>query len=197
MEPFIAFVIAYLIGSISSAVLVCKVFGLPDPRSAGSGNPGATNVLRLNGKWPALFTLISDVAKGTLPVLCASAVFHDPNSVAAAASGAFLGHLFPVYFGFKGGKGVATAIGAYLGISPLIGLGFVAVWLLVAVLTRYSSVSSLIASLSAPALLSFFDFDGTLVLASILIFAVTVYRHAANIQRLWRGQESKIKLTKP
>ncbi len=196
MESFIAFLTAYLIGSISSAILVCKVFGLPDPRSAGSRNPGATNVLRLNGKWPALVTLIGDVAKGILPVLFASAVFHDPSSLAAAAAGAFLGHLYPVYFGFKGGKGVATAIGVYLGINPLIGLGFVTVWLLIAVLTRYSSLSSLIASLSAPALLSFFDFDGALVLAASLIFAVTVHRHAANIQRLRRGQESKIKLTK-
>ena len=117
MQILLSAIISYLVGSVSSAILVSKLLRLQDPRDAGSGNPGATNVLRLSGKIPAALTLLGDVAKGTLPVVVASAITQDSVSVAVAALAAFLGHLYPVYFQFAGGKGVATAIGVYLGLS--------------------------------------------------------------------------------
>ena len=196
MEPFVSFVIAYLIGSISSAIVVCKLFGLPDPRNAGSRNPGATNVLRLSGKFPAVLTLVGDIAKGTLPVIAASVVTQHPVAIAGAALGSFLGHLYPVYFGFKGGKGVATAIGVYLGINIFVCLGVVAVWLGIAIFTRYSSLSSLMAMFSAPILLWYLESDFSLIVITGAIFALSVYRHASNIQRLLAGKENKITLTK-
>ena len=195
MQAIVSLLLAYLLGSISSAIVICKLMRLPDPRQAGSGNPGATNVLRLSGKLPAVLTLIGDVAKGTLPVAAASALTHDPVVIGAAALGAFLGHLYPVFFGFAGGKGIATAIGAYLGLNPLLCAGVVAVWLAVAALSRYSSLSSLLAMMSAPVILWYLDVSYPLIAAGIVIFLFSVYRHKANIHRLIDGEESKIKLS--
>ncbi len=142
--------VAYLLGSLSSAIIVCRLAGLPDPRSDGSGNPGATNVLRLGGKKPAIVTLAGDMLKGLLPVLLGHALGLAPVLLALVGLAAFLGHLYPVFFRFQGGKGVATALGVLLGLDWVVGLATVATWLAVAFLTRYSSLSALIATGLAP-----------------------------------------------
>ena len=196
MQILLSATIAYLVGSVSSAILVSKLLRLQDPRDAGSGNPGATNVLRLSGKIPAALTLLGDVAKGTLPVVAASAITQDPVSVAMAALGAFLGHLYPVYFRFAGGKGVATAIGAYLGLSLPVCLGVVGVWLTIALISRYSSLSSILAMLSAPFFVWYFGYDEWIIGTAVVIFAFIVSRHIANIKRLFAGEESRINLSK-
>ena len=196
MQILLSAIIAYLIGSVSSAILVSKLLRLQDPRDAGSGNPGATNVLRLSGKIPAVLTLLGDVAKGTLPVVAASAITQDPVSVAIAALAAFLGHLYPVYFRFAGGKGVATAIGAYLGLSLPVCLGVVGVWLTIALISRYSSLSSILAMLSAPFLIWYFGYDEWIIGTAVVIFVFIVSRHIANIKRLLAGEESRINLSK-
>ena len=196
MQILLSAIIAYLVGSVSSAILVSKLLRLQDPRDAGSGNPGATNVLRLSGKFPAALTLLGDVAKGTLPVVAASAITQDSVSVAIAALAAFLGHLYPVYFRFSGGKGVATAIGAYLGLSLPVCLGVVGVWLTIALISRYSSLSSILAMLSAPFLIWYFGYDEWIIGTAVAIFVFIVSRHIANIKRLLAGEESRINLSK-
>ena len=196
MQILLSATIAYLVGSVSSAILVSKLLRLQDPRDAGSGNPGATNVLRLSGKIPAALTLLGDVAKGTLPVVAASTITQDPVSVAMAALGAFLGHLYPVYFRFAGGKGVATAIGAYLGLSLPVCLGVVGVWLTIALISRYSSLSSILAMLSAPFFVWYFGYDEWIIGTAVVIFVFIVSRHIANIKRLLAGEESRIKFSK-
>ena len=196
MQILLSAIIAYLIGSVSSAILVSKLLRLQDPRDAGSGNPGATNVLRLSGKIPAVLTLLGDVAKGTLPVVAASVITQDPVSVAIAALAAFLGHLYPVYFRFAGGKGVATAIGAYLGLSLPVCLGVVGVWLTIALISRYSSLSSILAMLSAPFFIWYFGYDEWVIGTAVVIFVFIVSRHIANIKRLLAGEESRINLSK-
>ena len=196
MQILLSAIIAYLIGSVSSAILVSKLLRLEDPRDAGSGNPGATNVLRLSGKIPAVLTLLGDIAKGTLPVVAASAITQDPVSVAIAALAAFLGHLYPVYFRFAGGKGVATAIGAYLGLSLPVCLGVVGVWLTIALISRYSSLSSILAMLSAPFFIWYFGYDEWIIGTAVVIFVFIVSRHIANIKRLLAGEESRINLSK-
>ena len=196
MQILLSATIAYLVGSVSSAIVVSKLLRLQDPRDAGSGNPGATNVLRLSGKIPAALTLLGDVAKGTLPVVAASAITQDPVSVAIAALAAFLGHLYPVYFRFAGGKGVATAIGAYLGLSLPVCLGVVGVWLTIALISRYSSLSSILAMLSAPFFVWYFGYDEWIIGTAVVIFVFIVSRHIANIKRLLAGEESRINLSK-
>ena len=196
MQILLSAIIAYLIGSVSSAILVSKLLRLQDPRDAGSGNPGATNVLRLSGKIPAVLTLLGDIAKGTLPVVAASAITQDPVSVAIAALAAFLGHLYPVYFRFAGGKGVATAIGAYLGLSLPVCLGVVGVWLTIALISRYSSLSSILAMLSAPFFIWYFGYYEWVIGTAVVIFVFIVSRHIANIKRLLAGEESRINLSK-
>ena len=196
MQILLSATIAYLVGSVSSAILVSKLLRLQDPRDAGSGNPGATNVLRLSGKIPAALTLLGDVAKGTLPVVAASAITQDPVSVAMAALGAFLGHLYPVYFRFAGGKGVATAIGAYLGLSLPVCLGVVGVWLTIALISRYSSLSSILAMLSAPFFVWYFGYDEWIIGTAVVIFVFIVSRHIANLKRLLAGEERRINLSK-
>ena len=196
MQILLSATIAYLVGSVSSAILVSKLLHLQDPRDAGSGNPGTTNVLRLSGKIPAALTLLGDVAKGTLPVFAANAITQDPVSVAIAALAAFLGHLYPVYFRFAGGKGVATAIGAYLGLSLPVCLGVVGVWLTIALISRYSSLSSILAMLSAPFLIWYFGYDEWIIGTAVVIFVFIVSRHIANIKRLLAGEESRINLSK-
>ncbi len=187
-------IFAYLLGSVSSAILVSKLFRLPDPRTEGSGNPGATNVLRLSGKVPGVVTLIGDVAKGTIPVIAAKLLTDDPAAMGAAALMAFLGHLYPLYFKFQGGKGVATALGAYLGLSLPLFLSVGGTWLAIAAIFRYSSLSSLTSMLLAPAF-AWYIFDNIWVTsATCIIFVFVVIRHRTNIQRLLAKEESKIRL---
>lgn len=182
----------YLIGSISSAVLISRVMGLPDPRLEGSGNPGATNVLRLGNKAAAALTLVGDLLKGTLPVLFALQVSGDQSVVAGAAAGAFLGHLFPVFFKFQGGKGVATALGVFLAVNPLMGLGLAVTWLATALLFRFSSLAALVAAASAPAWAWWTTQDPMYIALAIGLAGVLIWRHRANIRRLINGEESRI-----
>ena len=182
----------YLIGSISSAVLISRVVGLPDPRLDGSGNPGATNVLRLGNKAAAALTLLGDLLKGTLPVLFALQVSGDQSVVAGAAAGAFLGHLFPVFFKFQGGKGVATALGVFLAVDPLMGLGLAVTWLATALVFRFSSLAALVAAASAPAWAWWTTQDPMYIALAIGLAGVLIWRHRANIRRLINGEESRI-----
>nr|VFJ43994.1 MAG: acyl-phosphate glycerol-3-phosphate acyltransferase [Candidatus Kentron sp. DK] len=184
---------AYLAGSISSAIVVCRLMGLPDPRTTGSGNPGTTNVLRLGGKKAAAITLIGDVLKGLLPVLIVR-FFVDSSPIILAAAGiaAFLGHVFPVLFRFQGGKGVATAFGVIVGISWPVGLAILATWLLVAVLFRYSSLSALVAAALAPFYMAYFTADPIHTGAISSVVLVVIWRHRANIRNLLAGTEGKI-----
>ena len=184
-------VVSYFIGSIASAVLVARVFGLPDPRHAGSGNPGATNVLRLGGKKAAILTLLGDLGKGLLPVIVLRLLHAPDDALALAALAAFLGHLFPVFFGFKGGKGVATAAGALLALSLPVGTLSVATWLVVAYATRYSSLAALMAAIIA-ALTAVYFAAPVIALTVSLMAVLLIARHHRNIGRLWRGEEPKI-----
>ncbi len=182
---------AYLIGSLSSAVVLCKVAGLPDPRTQGSGNPGATNVLRFGGKKLAATVLIIDVLKGVIPVLIGRLLGLDQVLLAAIALLAFLGHLYPVFFQFKGGKGVATALGAFLALSPLLSLAGLMTWLVVFLISRISSLSAICAALLVP-VYSLWLIDS--VMARWLILTISlllVWRHRSNIQRLLSGEEKK------
>lgn len=182
----------YLLGSLSSAILVCRLLGKADPRSTGSGNPGATNVLRAHGRGPAAATLAGDVAKGLLPVALAHVLGMSPAVVALTGLGAFLGHLFPVFFEFRGGKGVATYIGVLFGLSPWLGLTFCATWLGTAFVTRYSSLAALVATVVTPLAALAGGTPGPIVLVLMLMAAAIFWRHQENIARLRAGTESRI-----
>ena len=191
--PIAAIVVAYLIGSLSSAIILCKLAGLPDPRSEGSGNPGATNVLRIGGKKLAATVLFIDVVKGVLPVTIVSLAGFDLVWVTATAFAVFLGHLYPVFFQFKGGKGVATALGGFLALSPLLGGAILLSWLLVFIISRISSLSAIIAASLAP-LYSMWLINS--LEARWIIFVMTtmlLIRHKSNIKRLLSGEESNLK----
>lgn len=181
---------SYLLGSVSTAILVCRLCGYPDPRSTGSHNPGATNVLRVGGKVAAIFTLIGDVAKGIVPVLLARELGLSESGAAYCGFCAFLGHLYPVYFDFRGGKGVATAMGVLVAVHWPSFLLIGAVWLLVAYLTRISSLAAIIAFFTAPMLVLMTRaelFYPVLVLALILLL-----RHHHNIAQLLKGEETPV-----
>ncbi|KTC86162.1 MULTISPECIES: glycerol-3-phosphate 1-O-acyltransferase PlsY [Legionella] len=191
---FIFFVaLGYLSGSVCSAVIVSRLFSLPDPRISGSQNPGATNVLRLAGKKYAAMVLIADMLKGLLPVLLAKIFDAEPITISFTCLAAVLGHMYPVFFGFHGGKGVATAIGALLGLHFILGVIVIATWLLVANFTRYSSLASIISMALAPlyALLTIGRLDIFPPLFFIALFVL--YKHRNNITRLIDGDEPKIK----
>ncbi len=183
---------AYFFGSLSSAVITSRLMGLPDPREEGSKNPGATNVLRLGGKKAAIITLLGDMLKGLLPLLMAKALGAAPEVLAAVGLAAFIGHLFPVFFGFKGGKGAATAGGVFYGYSWLVGLLVMLTWVAVAFVTRISSLSALVASALAPVYIWFLLGSPELTLAAFLMGILLFWRHKDNIQRILRGEESKI-----
>ena len=193
MVIVLGILIAYLLGSLSTAILTSKLLRLPDPRTTGSGNPGATNVLRAGGKKAAIITLIGDVGKGWLPVFVAVQLGVFPAwAIGLIALAAFLGHVFPVFYGFRGGKGVATALGAMLGISPLAGLLVLLTWLVVAAIWRYSSLAALVAAALAPVYMVLLGADHW-VSASVALMSVILFvRHAGNIRRLLRGEETKI-----
>ena len=185
-------IIAYLLGSISSAIIVARLLGLPDPRSQGSGNPGATNMMRLGGKGAALVTLLGDMLKGVLPVLLARALGGSEMALAGAATAAFLGHLYPVFFGFQGGKGVATFFGTLLGLNWLVGVMVLGTWLAMALLFRYSSLAALIASALAPAYLGWLQPVPAFIIAVCGMVVLLFWRHRSNIAKLMAGTEGKI-----
>lgn len=196
MENLIVAVVAYLIGSVSFAVIVSSVMGLADPRSYGSKNPGATNVLRSGNKTAAILTLLGDAFKGWLAVWL---VNHfgaryglDDDAVALAAIAVFLGHLYPVFFRFKGGKGVATAAGVLLAINPVLGVATMLTWLIIAFFFRYSSLAALAAAVFAPLFDGFLFGANIIALAIVAMSSLLIWRHRGNIAKLMAGKESRI-----
>lgn len=196
-----AMLLAYLLGSLSFAVIVSRCMGLKDPRSYGSNNPGATNVLRSGNKLAAVVTLLLDGLKGWLPVVLVKWFGHDygldEGTVAAVGLAAFIGHLYPVFFQFKGGKGVATAAGVLFGVDWLLGLATLATWVIIAFFSRYSSLAALAAAVFAPLYYLFGDrtawyVDKSILLAIFAISAMLVYRHRDNITKLLKGTESRL-----
>lgn len=194
--PFFSLLIGYLIGSIASAVVIARVFSLPDPRKEGSNNPGATNVLRLGGKKAAVLTLLGDLCKGLLPVLLAKSLFEQEIIWFLVGLGAFFGHLYPLYFGFKGGKGVATALGVFFAWNIWLGMLCLLIWLLVFAIKKISSLSSLIAAFFAPIIALLLNEGVRFPMLVLLISGLLVYRHKANIQRLINGEEKAFSFSK-
>ena len=184
-------VLSYLAGSMSTAIIVCRVMGLEDPRTTGSGNPGATNVLRVGGKVPAALTLLGDALKGFLPVVITAALVSHPPTIALAALAAFMGHLYPVFFQFQGGKGVATALGALLGIDLIVGALALLTWLAVSLAFKRSSLAALVTFLLVPVYL-LFEGQQAFALAFVIITAFLFYTHRGNIRRLLDGSEPSI-----
>jgi len=185
-------IVAYLIGSLSFAVIVSKSFGLADPRSYGSGNPGATNVLRSGNKAAAILTLLFDALKGYVPVVVAWHLGLSELVVTVVGLGAFIGHLWPVFFKFEGGKGVATAAGVLLGFAPGLGGLVLLVWITMAVVFRYSSLAALTASLAAPLIQAWGWGVGPETVGTAIMSALLIWRHEANIRKLLAGEESKL-----
>ena len=183
---------AYLLGSISSAIIVCRMMGLPDPRTQGSNNPGATNVLRIGGRKAAAITLLGDSLKGFVPVLVCQLLDRDPGVMALAGGAAFLGHLYPVFFGFKGGKGVATALGVQFGWGWAIGAAVGATWLFMAKVANISSLAALISMALAPLYIWLLWPAPELIGMQILITLLLIWRHRSNIRNLISGAEGMI-----
>ncbi|BDX05283.1 glycerol-3-phosphate 1-O-acyltransferase PlsY [Planctobacterium marinum] len=180
-------VLAYYLGSVCSAILICRLWRLPDPRSVGSENPGTTNVYRLGGKWPALATFVFDMLKGMLPVLLAIYLQQPELVVALCAVFACLGHIFPLFFGFKGGKAVATAFGVILALEWIMGLALIIVWLAIMKKLRISSVAAIVTVCLAPILA--FAISSPWFMSITLMSCTIVLRHLPNIRRLWDGNE--------
>ena len=191
-SALLCLVFAYLCGSVSTAILVCRLMGLPDPRSEGSRNPGATNVLRIGGRKAAAITLAGDFLKGLIPVLVARAFGQGPEVLAATAFAAFLGHLYPVFFGFQGGKGVATALGVMVGLSWQVALAALATWLVIARVWKISSLAALGAATLSPLYALLFGLPGAYALALLPMVALLLWRHRENIHRIRAGTESRI-----
>jgi len=196
LYPALATIVAYLVGSLSFAVIVSHAMGLRDPRSYGSGNPGATNVLRSGNKAAAVLTLALDALKGYLPVMLVKEFGApyglDEGTQAMVGLAAFLGHLWPVFFHFKGGKGVATAAGVLFGLNPWLGLATLATWVIIAAFTRYSSLAAIVAAVFAPFYQLLIWGGGPAAVAVMLMGGLLVWRHRANIQKLLKGTESKL-----
>ena len=196
LAPLLAMLAAYLVGSLSFAVIVSRLMGLSDPRTYGSGNPGATNVLRSGKRSAAILTLVLDALKGYVPVLLA--VVYGPRlgleegTVALVGLGAFLGHLWPLFFRFQGGKGVATAAGVLLAINPVLGAATLASWLLIAYFFRYSSLASIVAAVFAPFYQLLIWGAGPLAFSIAVMSLLLVWRHSANISKLLAGTESRL-----
>jgi len=192
MNLLVFAVLGYLLGSVPFAVIVSRAFRLADPRSFGSGNPGATNVLRSGNKLAALLTLIGDAAKGWLAMFIAAKVGADETATAVAGLAAFLGHVFPFTLGFRGGKGVATALGVLLGFSGALAGITAGVWLAVVAVTRYSSLAALVAAAAAPFLTWWLLGKAVLTLTVAVMCAVLIFRHKSNIQKLLAGSEGRV-----
>ncbi len=191
IPALLAAVASYAIGSVSAAILVCRAMGLDDPRNAGSGNPGATNVLRVGGKLPAALTLLGDGLKGFAPVFVTSLLTSHPPTIALAAIAAFIGHLYPIFFEFKGGKGVATALGALLGVSLVTGALAILTWLAVSLTFKRSSLAALVTFALVPVYL-LFDGQRVFAVAFVMIALFLFYTHRSNISRLLDGSEPTI-----
>lgn len=185
-------ILSYLAGSLSSAIIVCRLLQLPDPRTEGSRNPGTTNVLRLGGRKAAAIVLMGDVLKGAIPVLLAKLFGLHDAALAWVGACAFFGHLYPIFFNFQGGKGVATAIGVIFALSPMLGLLLGITWLVVAKVSEYSSLAALTAAALAP-FYAWLVTKGTYLPALIIICFALIVRHRDNIKRLRAGSESKIR----
>ena len=183
---------AYVLGSIPFAVVTSKLFGLEDPRRYGSGNPGATNVLRSGNKKAALMTLIGDALKGAVAVIVAQQMGFSDTVIGLVALAVFLGHLYPIFLKFKGGKGVATAAGVLLALDPILGLAVAGTWLLVAYVSRYSSLAALIAAAAAPVISALMHGANNQTIVVGILGMALIGKHWQNIQRLMAGQESKI-----
>ncbi len=188
-------IIGYLFGSLSSAIIVCKLMKLPDPRTQGSNNPGATNVMRIGGKKAAYTTFAGDFLKGIIPVLIAQSIGND-YAIAGAGIGAFLGHLYPLYFGFKGGKGVATFVGVLIAVNPLIFLVFGLIWLAILFTTGYVSLASMLAAIIATIATWLMGYSSIITGLLFIITLLMIYKHRANITRLLNGTESHFKKDK-
>ena len=184
---------SYLLGSISSAIIICKICNLPDPRTKGSGNPGATNVLRIGGKKLAAFVLIFDGLKGAIPVMLAHYFGLTLFELTIILLSAFLGHVFPIYYGFKGGKGVATYLGGLIGLNFFVGLTFSVIWLIVAKVMKVSSIAALTATLLSP--IYFYFITTHNIRATMVIFLINLFiyfTHRENIRRIMNGKEGVI-----
>ena len=188
-EAIALIILAYLLGSISSAIILSKIMGFEDPRSQGSKNPGATNVLRIAGKKAAFFTLVGDCLKGFLPVLIAQQLVDDPLLVALVAFAAFAGHCFPLFFNFRGGKGVATALAATVAYHWLTGAIIIGIWLLFAKVFRISSLAAIIAFCALPPLIFWYQQSLAVSAVFLAISTILIWRHRGNIQRLLQGTE--------
>jgi len=180
---------AYLLGSISAAIIICRLMGLPDPRTEGSNNPGATNVLRIGGKKAAALTLVGDFLKGLIPVVIAQLLGVGVELLALVGFAAFIGHLYPIFFGFRGGKGVATAFGVILGLSWPVALVAVGIWLVVAKLFKISSLAALIAATMTPAAGWYLGMLEPQIYMLVILALILIWRHRSNIQKLLRGSE--------
>ncbi len=185
-------VFAYLLGSLSAAIITCKLMGLPDPRTQGSKNPGATNVLRFGGKKAAAVTLFGDFLKGLLPVVVGLILKVEPQTLALIGLAAFLGHLYPVFFAFQGGKGVATAFGVILGLSWQVALAALLTWLVMAKVFKISSLSALTAAVLTPLYCWLLGLPEEYIVLLILVSVLLIWRHRSNIQNLLSGSEGKI-----
>jgi glycerol-3-phosphate acyltransferase PlsY len=189
---YILIVGGYLFGSISSAIVVCKLMGLPDPRTQGSNNPGATNVLRFGGKKAAAITLFGDTIKGVIPILVARLLEADNNTLIYVGFAAFIGHLYPLFFGFRGGKGVATAFGMFVALNWQVGLAIIATWLVMAKVFKISSLSALTAAVMAPVYVWWLTDEPRWVYVTVVITLMLIWRHRSNIQNLIKGTEDAI-----
>ncbi len=190
LEPVALLCFAYLLGSISSAILLSKIMGFEDPRTQGSNNPGATNVLRIAGKKAAFFTLVGDFLKGLIPVLIGHLLQAELLLVALAGFAAFSGHCFPVFFRFKGGKGVATAMAATVAFSWIAGVFLIATWLLFAKVFKISSLAAIVSFSALPLVIFWLTRDPRIASVFVVMSALLIWRHKSNIQRLIRGTES-------
>lgn len=183
---------AYLLGSISAAIIICKLMGLPDPRTLGSNNPGATNVLRIGGKKAAALTLLGDFLKGLIPVVIAQLLGVSAELLAMVGFAAFIGHLYPIFFGFRGGKGVATAFGVILGLSWMAALVAIGIWLLVAKVFKISSLAALLAATMTPAAGWYLGMPEPQIYMLVVLTLMLIWRHRSNIQKLMSGSEGQI-----
>lgn len=186
----ILIIAAYLLGSLSSAILVCRAMGYPDPRTIGSGNPGATNVMRQGGKKAAIITLIGDLLKGLIPVIIAKLLGASLSVQLLVAMAAFLGHLYPIFFAFKGGKGVATAIGVLIGLNWLVALAAAAIWLVIFGIKRISSLSALTTTALSPVYVWLITHSVEFLTFSVVLAALIFWRHRSNIRNLMAGTET-------